>query len=144
MLASRSIDVDHDHLPAAPQSRTHSPQECVGFAHFMIHMNEKNAIKTCIRQLWIIRRAQPDEDIVEPFALNPLAKPLDRELVDILRQHPALGTDPSGQTHGVITVTRANIGHGSAILYRGEVHHDLRLAYTIAQVLSRKAVAPQC
>ena len=74
MLTHRPPGVDDDHLAARLHTFAQVPQEGIRARHFVIHVDQENAIERAGREHRVVGRAQFDSDIVEPFALDPVAK----------------------------------------------------------------------
>ncbi len=61
-------------------------------------------------------------------------------LVDILRQHPALGPHPFAEAHGIIALARADVGNGGACGDLRQVHHHFGLVDLVALRLGGELV----
>ena len=86
MAIGGPIGIDDDHLATLSKSRPKPPKEGIGFGHFVVHVNQKNAVETVDRKLRIIFLAELDRNIIEPFPLDAATKSFERIAIDILRQ----------------------------------------------------------
>jgi hypothetical protein len=102
MLIGGTVPIDDNNFAALRQSGPHAPQESVRLVDFMIHVHHENAVEAVFGQARIVHRSFFDRHIVELFAGYTFAKPVERAAVDILRQHPALWSDPLAKANGVI------------------------------------------
>jgi hypothetical protein len=109
----------------------------------VIHVDQENPVETCRRKLGINRFARLDRNVIEPLALDASSKPLKRALVDVARQHPALGPDPRGQPHRVIALASTNIRHRGALANIGEIHDHLRFVEAVTLDFTGEFVGPR-
>ena len=143
VLVCRAVYIHNNHLAIGVERRPKAPEERVRFLNLVIHMHEENPVKAVFGQARIIRCAQLDRNIVEPFLLNPVAKPFERLPVNILRKHPSFLTNTFGKADGIIPFPGTDICDGHARLDLREVHDLLRLTPAIAGSFSRKLIGTQ-
>src|SRR3546814_12983000 len=77
VLRDGAVAIDDDHLPAPAQRRAQPPEEGVGLADLVIHMDHENAVEAVFWKPRIVDRAQFQRNIVEPFARDAIGGALE-------------------------------------------------------------------
>src|SRR5690606_14190116 len=84
VLIGGSINVDDNDLAAFPQRGPQPPQECIGLAHLMVHVDHEHPIEAIFGQAWIVFRPKLDRHVVQSLVLDAAAEPPQRVLINVL------------------------------------------------------------
>ena len=143
MLVGGSINVDDNDLAAFPQRGPQPPQECIGLAHLMVHVDHEHPVEAIFGQAWIVFRPKLDRHVVQSLVLDAAAEPPQGVLVDVLREHASFLAHAFGKAHGVIALARPEVRDrhpGSKI---GQVHHGGGFVPIVARLLRRHFLCKQ-
>ncbi len=140
MRCRRPIQIDHGNSRTRPQRGAKVVQQPIRLLDLMIHVDEQNQINRGDRQAWIVRIAQSQCNIAEPFALYPAPQPFQVARYDILRDHLTSWPDTGCEPHGIVPTSRPHVRHPHPRSDVQQAHHIFRFARAVAGCFVRPGV----